>query len=277
MKTVELPGGDKVPALGLGTWKMGIGEQDEAGQIAALRTGLDLGLTLIDTAEMYGGGRSEALVGQAIAGRRDEVFLVSKVLPSNASRAGVLAACERSLKHLATDRIDLYLLHWRGNTPLSETVDAFETLKRDGKIRHWGVSNFDASDMAELVGVPHGGNCVANQVLYNLADRGIEWDLLPHCQERKIAVMAYCPLGEGNLVSHPALSEIGRRHGVSAATVALAWLLAKPGVIAIPKSRSADRVRENAAALDLALDAEDMAALDRIFPPPSGPSPLAMV
>lgn len=277
MRWVELLTGEQVPALGLGTWKMGVGEPDEAGQVEALRTGLDLGLTLIDTAEMYGDGRSEALVGQAIAGRRDEVFLVSKVLPSNAARKNVIAACERSLGQLRTDRIDLYLLHWRGQTPLAETVEAFEALKRDGKIRHWGASNFDPSDMAELAAVPQGGNCVANQVLYNLGDRGIEWDLLPQSQQQKIAIMAYCPLGEGNLINHAGLAEIGRRHGVSAATVALAWLLQKPGVIAIPKSRSAARVRENAAALDLVLGADDLAALDQIFPPPRGPSSLAMV
>ncbi|MBB4062908.1 aldo/keto reductase [Gellertiella hungarica] len=276
MKRVVLPTGEEVPALGLGTWKMGVGEPDEAGQIEALRTGLDLGLTLIDTAEMYGNGRSEALVGKAIAGRRDEVFLVSKVLPENASRNGTIEACERSLGHLSTDRIDLYLLHWRGSHPLAETVAAFERLKRDGKIRHWGVSNLDPSDMAELAGVADGGHCAANQVMYNLADRGIEWDLLPECVERKIAVMAYCPLGEGQLIGHPALAAIGARHGVPGATVALAWLLSKPGVIAIPKSRSAARVRENARALDLALTPEDLAELDRHFPPPTGPVPLAM-
>lgn len=276
MRLVKLLTGEDVPALGLGTWKMGVGDRDEAEQLDALRTGLDLGLTLIDTAEMYGDGKSEMLVGKAIAGRRDEVFLVSKVLPSNASHADTITACERSLKHLGTDRLDLYLLHWRGSTPLAETVEAFETLKRDGKIRHWGVSNLDLSDMEELAAVPHGGACVANQVLYNLADRGIEWDLLPRMQAQDIAVMAYCPLGEGNLIEHPGLAGIGRRHGVSGATVALAWLLQKPGVIAIPKSRKASRVRENAAALTLALSTEDLAALDQMFPPPRGPSPLAM-
>lgn len=277
MRWVELPTGELVPALGLGTWKMGIGEPDEPAQIEALRTGLDLGLKLIDTAEMYGDGRSEMLVGKAIAGQRDEVFLVSKVLPSHAAKKNAIAACERSLGHLGTDRIDLYLLHWRGHTPLAETVEAFETLKRDGKIRHWGVSNFDPSDMAELAGVPDGEACVANQVLYNLADRGIEWDLLPQSQRQRIAVMAYCPLGEGNLVGHAGLADIARMHGVSAATVALAWLLQKPGVISIPKSRSAARVRENAAALDLSLGTDALAALDRLFPPPGGPSSLAMV
>lgn len=276
MKTIRLKGGETVPALGLGTWKMGVGEPDEAGQIAALRTGMDLGLTLIDTAEMYGEGRSEALVGQAIHGRRDEVFLVSKVLPQNASLQGTIAACERSLRHLATDRIDLYLLHWRGNHPLAETVEAFERLKREGKIRHWGVSNLDAGEIAELSALPEGGNCVANQVMYNLAERGIEWDLLPDAGRREMAVMAYCPLGEGQLIGHAGLEAIGARHGVSGATVALAWLLSRPGVIAIPKSRSAARVRENAAALDLVLSAEDLAELDRHFPPPRGPQPLAM-
>lgn len=276
MKQITLKTGETVPALGLGTWKMGIGEPDEAGQIEALRTGIDLGLTLIDTAEMYGEGRSEALVGKAIAGRRDEVFVVSKVLPSNASLKGTIAACERSLRHLSTDRIDLYLLHWRGSVPLAETVQAFETLKRDGKIRHWGVSNLDPSDMAELARVPGGTGCVADQVEYSLSERGIEWDLLPQNRKAGIATMAYCPLGEGNLVDHAGLAEVGRRHGVSAATVALAYLLQQPDVIAIPKSRSAARVRENAAALDLKLDRDDLAAIDRYFPPPTGPSPLAM-
>ncbi len=276
MKTVTLRGGEAVPALGLGTWKMGIGAPDEAGQIEALRTGLDLGLTLIDTAEMYGDGRSEALVGKALQGRRDEAFIVSKVLPQNASRTGTIAACERSLKHLGTDRIDLYLLHWRGNYPLGETVEAFEQLKSAGKIREWGVSNLDPSDMGELLALPRGENCMANQVMYNLAERGIEWDLLPDSQKRGIAIMAYCPLGEGQLIDHPGLSAIGRRHGVSAATVALAWLLSKPGVISIPKSRSAARVRENAAALDLALAPDDLAELEALFPPPKGPVPLAM-
>lgn len=276
MRKVVLKSGEAVSALGLGTWKMGIGEPDEAGQIEALQTGMDLGLTLIDTAEMYGNGRSEALVGKAIRGRRDGVFLVSKVLPENASREGTIAACERSLRHLGTDRIDLYLLHWRGRHPLAETVEAFERLKREGKIRHWGVSNLDPADMAELSALPQAENCMANQVMYNLAERGIEWDLLPDAQKRQIAIMAYCPLGEGQLIDHPELVAIGRRHGVSAATVALAWLLGRPGVIAIPKSRSAARVRENAAALDLALSPEDLETLDRHFPPPHGPRPLAM-
>lgn len=277
MRWVELLTGELVPALGLGTWKMGIGEPDETGQIEALRTGLDLGLKLIDTAEMYGDGRSEMLVGKAIAGRRDEVFLVSKVLPSHAAKKNVISACERSLDNLGTDRLDLYLLHWRGHTPLAETVEAFETLKRDGKIRHWGVSNFDPADMEELAGVPDGQACAANQVLYNLADRGIEYDLLPQSQRQKIAIMAYCPLGEGNLVGHAGLAEIGRMHGVSAATVALAWLMQKPGVISIPKSRSPDRLRENAAALELFLGPEAIDALDHLFPPPRGPSSLAMI
>ena len=276
MKQVKLPSGEQVPALGLGTWKMGVGEPDEAGQIEALKTGLDLGLTLIDTAEMYGNGRSESLVGKAIAGRRDEVFLVSKVLPQNAGRRDAIAACERSLRHLGTDRIDLYLLHWRGNVPLAETVAAFEALKTDGKIRHWGVSNFDLSDLSDLSKIADGTACQANQVMYSLSERGIEWDLLPESRRSGMAIMAYCPLGEGELVSHPGLAAIGRRHGVSAATVALAWLLHQPGVISIPKSRSAARVRENAAALDLILTAEDMAEIDRLFPPPAGPRPLAM-
>lgn len=274
MKRVKLPGGESVPALGIGTWKIGVGDRDEAAQLKALEAGIAAGMILIDTAEMYGEGRSEQLVAKAIAGKRDKVFVVSKVLPSNASRTGTLKACEASLKRLGTDVIDLYLLHWRGSYPLRDTVAAFEQLKREGKIRYWGVSNFDTDDMQELEGLS--GDCAADQVQYNVRDRGIEFDLLPWCGMRGIPVMAYCPLGEGDLVDHPVLTGIGTRHGVSAATVALAYLLGKPGVIAIPKSAQEKRVMENAKAAEIALTAEDLAAIDAAFPPPKRKTSLAM-
>ncbi len=274
MKHVTLPGGETVPALGLGTWKIGVGDRDEAHQLKALEAGLAAGLTLIDTAEMYGEGRSEQLVAKAIAGRRDKVFVVSKVLPSNASRSGTVKACEASLKRLGTEVIDLYLLHWRGSYPLRDTVAAFEQLKREGKIRYWGVSNFDTSDMQELEGLSK--DCAANQVQYNAQDRGIEFDLLPWCGARGIPIMAYCPLGEGDLVDHPVLRKIGARHGVSAATVALAFLLSKPGVIAIPKSSHETRVMENAKAAEIQLTAEDLKEIDAAFPPPKRKVGLAM-
>lgn len=276
MRQVKLYTGETVPALGLGTWQMGTGGPDEAGQIRAIQTGLDLGMTLIDTAEMYGEGRSESLVGKAITGRRREVFLVTKVLPSNASRRGAVSACEASLKRLGTDMIDLYLLHWRGQHPLAETVAAFEELKSSGKIRHYGVSNFDLGDMKQLAALSPRPVCAANQVQYNLTDRGIEFDLLPECQRQEIAVMAYCPLGQGGLVNHPALAPLARKHGVTSAAIALAFLIARSGVIAIPKSAAASRVTENARAAAVTLDEADFAALDAAFPPPERKMPLAM-
>ncbi|MGA0596380.1 aldo/keto reductase [Enterovirga sp. CN4-39] len=275
--TLRLPSGESVPVLGQGTWMMAEGNGRRADEIAALRLGLDLGLTLVDTAEMYADGASETLVGEAIAGRRDEVFLVSKVLPSNAGRAAAIRACERSLARLRTDRIDLYLLHWRGGTPLSETLAAFETLARDGKIRHWGVSNFDPDDMAELEGLPGGDAVAANQVLYNLTRRGIEFDLLPGCRERGIAVMAYSPIEQGRMLRHPALAKVAARHGATPAQVGLAWVLRQDGVMAIPKAGRPEHVRENRAALDLRLTADDLAELDRAFPPPARPQPLEML
>ena len=277
MKRVTLPGGEQVPALGLGTWYMGDRRSDRAREVAALRAGLDLGLSLIDTAEMYAEGGAEDVVGEAVAGRRDEVFIVSKVYPHNASRSGVPAACERSLRRLGTDRIDLYLLHWRGSVPLAETVAAFERLKREGKIRHWGVSNLDSDDMRELAAVPDGDKCVADQVLYHMGERGIEWHLLPALQRAGVATMAYSPLGQGEILDAPVLGEIAERHGVTPAAVALAWVLRQPGVIAIPKSADVARTRANARAAELALDAADLAAIDRAFPPPRGPRPLAML
>ena len=266
-----------MPALGLGTWHMGERGRRRADEVRALQAGLDLGLTLIDTAEMYGEGGAEEVVGEAIAGRRDEVFVVSKVYPHNAGQRDAIAACERSLTRLRVETIDLYLLHWRGAVPLGETVGAFERLKADGKIRHWGVSNFDPKDMAELRGVPAGAGCAADQVLYNLSTRGIEWDLLPDCRGRGVVVMAYTPLGQGDLLGAPALAGVAAKHGVSAAAAALAWVLRHPGVITIPKSSSPAHLRENAAAADLTLDTEDLDALDAAFPPPTGPSRLALL
>jgi diketogulonate reductase-like aldo/keto reductase len=275
-KTVTLPSGETLPALGLGTWHMGEAAAKRKDEVAALKTGIDLGLTVIDTAEMYANGGAETVVAEAIAGQRGKVFLVSKVLPGNASLKGTIAACEKSLSRLKTDVIDLYLLHWRGGTPLSETLRAFEALKRDGKIRHWGVSNFDVDDLEELSGVEHGDRCMANQVQYALDTRGVEFDLLPWQQTRSMPLMAYCPLGGGGLVSHPALVPVARKHDVSPAAVAIAFLLSKPGVQAIPKSANATRVAELARARDVALDAADLAALDRAFPPPKRKQSLAM-
>jgi len=277
MKQVRLPSGELVPALGQGTWYMGEDRAAHKDEVAALQLGLDLGLTLIDTAEMYAEGGAEEVVGEALARRRDEAFLVSKVYPHNATRQGVAAACERSLKRLKTDRIDLYLLHWRGQHPLAETVAGFEALQRAGKIRHWGVSNLDLGDMQELASVPGGGACAANQLLYNLSRRGIEWDLLPWLRERGVPVMAYSPIEQARLLRHKGLQDFARRHGMTPAQAALAWLLAQPGVIAIPKSASLARLRENAAAGALALDPAQRAELDRLFPPPARAVPLEML
>ncbi len=277
MRTVTLPNGGTIPVLGQGTWRMGEDRGRRGAEVAALRRGLDLGLTLIDTAEMYGEGGAEKVVGEAIAGRRDEVFLVSKVYPHNASARCTVAACERSLRRLGTDRLDLYLLHWRGSHPLAETVAAFERLRRDGKIRHWGVSNLDAEEMEELAGVADGRRCATDQVLYNPSRRGIEWDLLPWCRGRGMPVMAYSPIEQGRLPTAGVLGEIGRRHGRGPFQVALAWVLAQPGVVAIPKAARPEHVEANAKALDLELTAEDLAAIDREFPPPRRKTPLAML
>jgi diketogulonate reductase-like aldo/keto reductase len=274
---VRLLSGEQVCALGQGTWYMGESRAARKTEVAALQAGLDLGLTLIDTAEMYAEGGAEEVVGEAIAGRREQVFLVSKVYPHNASRAGVVAACERSLKRLRTDRIDLYLLHWRGQHPLAETVAGFEALQRAGKIRHWGVSNLDLADMQELAAVPGGGACAANQLLYNLSRRGIEWDLQPWLRERRMPVMAYSPIEQARLLALPGLQDFARRHGVTPAQVALAWLLGQGDVIAIPKSSNATHLRENAAARELRLDAAQRVELDRLFPPPTRATPLEMI
>jgi diketogulonate reductase-like aldo/keto reductase len=277
VKTIILPSGDTVPALGQGTWNMGDDRATRAEEIAALRHGLDLGLTLIDTAEMYGSGRSESLVAEAIAGRRDECFLVSKVLPENASRRGTQAACEASLKRLKTDRLDLYLLHWRGGVPFAETLAALLALQKAGKIRHYGVSNLDFDDMQEWYALPGGAGVATNQVLYNLTRRGIEWDLLPWLRERRIPVMAYSPLEQARLVGNATFSAYAKTQGLTSAQLALAWLLANDGVIVIPKSGSRARVAENAAARDFTLTAAHRAELDRLFPPPKKARALEML
>ncbi len=277
MRTVTLPSGERVPALGIGTWRMGESRAARAEEIATLRLAIDLGATLIDTAEMYGDGATEALVGEAIAGRRDEVFLVSKVYPHNASREGTAAACERSLVRLRTDRIDLYLLHWRGDVPLGETLAAFLTLQRQGKIRHFGVSNFDLADMRELWELPGARTAATDQVLYNLTRRNAESALMPWLRERHIPVMAYSPLEQGRLAHSRELIAFARRGGMSPAQAALAWVLARDDVIAIPKSGSRERLKENLGALDRALSPAQLRELDRLFPKPGKARPLEML
>jgi diketogulonate reductase-like aldo/keto reductase len=276
MRSVTLTTGEKVPVLGLGTWRMGERKSERGAELKAIKLGLELGIRLIDTAEMYGEGVAEEIVGEAMGALRDEIYLVSKVYPHNASRKGAVAACERSLKRLKTDRLDLYLLHWRGSHPLAETVEAFEALKTAGTIRNWGVSNLDAGDLDELASVPNGSNCVSDQVLYHLGSRGIEWQLLPKCQKSKIMVMAYSPLGQGPLLRKPALGRLASKHNCDPAAVALAWVLRHPGVVTIPKATQPDHVRANFKAVDVKLDAEDLAALDATFPPPKRGSPLGM-
>jgi len=275
VRTLALPLRERIPVLGLGTWHMGEDPARRETELAALETGLDLGLTLIDTAEMYADGAAEELVGEAVAGRRDEVFLVSKVLPSNASHAKTIAACERSLRRLGTDRIDLYLLHWRGSTRLEETIAAFHELVEAGKIRYWGVSNLDVPDLVELLGVPwEGPHVQTDQVLYNLSRRGIELDLLPWCRAHGIPVMAYSPMEQGRLLGHPALRAVADRHGATPSQVALAWVLRQEGVFAIAKAGTPAHVEENRAALGLRLTAQDLAGLDRAFPQPAEARPL---
>jgi len=277
VKTVALPSGERVPAFGQGTWFMGDARATRAEEIAALRLGLDLGATLIDTAEMYGDGRAEQLVGEAIAGRRDEAFLVSKVLPEHATRHGTVSACEQSLKRLQTDRLDLYLLHWRGSVPFAETLEALVALKKAGKIRHYGVSNLDLTDMQDIAQLASGNEIATNQLLYNLARRGIEWDLLPWLRERCIPVMAYSPLEQARLLKNRQLAAFARSHGMTPAQAALAWLLARDDVIVIPKSGRRERLRENLGALDHALTTVDLTELDRLFAPPHGPHALEML
>ncbi|HPU51335.1 MAG TPA: aldo/keto reductase [Burkholderiaceae bacterium] len=277
MKTVSLPSGEQVPALGQGTWMMGERAGTRGDEIASLRLGLDLGLTLIDTAEMYGDGRAESLIGEALAGRRDEAFLVSKVYPHNASAQGMIAACERSLKRLQTDRIDLYLLHWPGQVPLSETLAAFRALQAAGKIRHYGVSNFDLSDLQAWWTLDTTRGVATNQVLYNLTRRGIEWDLQPWMRERRIPVMAYSPIEQARLISDRRLMALSHDIGHTPAQIALAWLLARDDTIALPKTGHPQRVRENAAASSIVLDGEQLARLDAMFAPPRQSTPLEML
>jgi len=277
LPTVTLPDGEAVPALGLGTWHMGEDRRRAADEAAAVRLGIELGMTLIDTAEMYGSGGAEEVVAQASAELRDRLFIVSKVLPYNASQKGVVEACDRSLRRLKTDRIDLYLLHWRGSVPLAETLAGFGRLQRDGKIRHHGVSNFSTEDMREWVGLAGGDTVAANQILYNLSRRGPEWELMPWCRERRIAIMAYSPLEQGRMLGNRALRQVAARHGATAAQVALAWLLRQDGMIVIPKATRLEHVRENRTALDLALTQADLAELDRAFPAPNSRTPLGML
>jgi diketogulonate reductase-like aldo/keto reductase len=275
--TVRLPAGEAIPVMGLGTWYLGENPARRASELAALRLGIDLGLTLIDTAEMYGSGAAEVLVGEAIAGRRDEVFLVSKVLPSHAAYADTIEACRRSLKRLGAERLDLYLLHWRGQVPLEQTVLAFEELVRLGMIRYWGVSNFDIRDMAELRALPGGEAVQTDQVLYNLTRRGIEYDLLPSLQEQAIPVMAYSPIEQGRLLRHPMTIAIASRHQATPAQVALAWLMTRDGVNTIPRASTREHVLDNRAAVDLRLSEQDLRMLDEACPPPRGPHPLEML
>jgi diketogulonate reductase-like aldo/keto reductase len=276
--TAKLPDGTSVPALGQGTWHMGEGREPAEKEADALRLGLDLGMMLIDTAEMYGDGGAERVVARAIAGRRESVFLVSKVYPHNASRRGVPTACERSRQRLATDVIDLYLLHWRGSVPLAETVDAFEALRQQGKIRYWGVSNFDRDDIEELFGVRHGVDCATNQVLYNPNTRGIEFDLLPWCEQHAMPIMAYSPVGQGGaLLKSRALVQVAQRHGATSAQIAIAWSLRRPGIISIPKSGDPEHVRQNAAAADIQLSPDDLAQIDAAHPPPKRKQSLGML
>jgi len=278
MKTVSLPDGTRVPALGQGTWRMGESERAHNGEVAALKLGIELGMTLIDTAEMYGDGRAEEVVAEAITGQRDRVFIVTKVYPHNASRTRLPEACERSLKRLRSSVVDLYLLHWREKrTPLDETVEAFEKLRSQGKIRHWGVSNFDVRDMKELSAIRNGTNCATNQVLYNLEHHSIEFELLPWCQKNKIPIMAYSPIGHGRgFLSNPTLKNVGTRHGRTSAQIVIAWLLRQPDVIVIPKASKLEHVRENARSVEVELTKEDLQDLDKEFPAPHSKQPLAM-
>lgn len=276
MPMVVLPGGEEVPCLGQGTWMMGERSDRREEEIAALRAGIDLGMTLIDTAEMYGDGASETLIGEAIAGRRDELFLVSKAYPQNASSARLPRSCEASLERLGTDRLDLYLLHWRGNVPLAETVEAMQGLQRAGKIRHWGVSNLDTDDMEELVEAG-GSACATDQILYNLTRRGPEHDLLPWLAENGMTVMAYSPVEQGRLIGNRKLTALAADLDVTAAQLALSWTLRQPGMIAIPKAASVAHVRENRAAANLVLTPDILAQLDAAFPAPRERRPLEML
>lgn len=275
IKTLPLPSGRLMPVLGQGTWEMGDDPDKRSDEIAALRTGLDLGMSLIDTAEYYTG--AEELIAEALGKRRKEIFLVSKVMPNHATLKGTIDACERSLQRLKTDHLDLYLLHWRGNVPLEETFEAFQTLKLAGKILDFGVSNFDVSDMEEAGNLSGGNEIATNQVLYNLTRRGIEWDLIPWCNERRIPIMAYSPIERGRLIDHPALQLIASKHSATPAQVALAWVLHQKGVVAIPKASHPEHVIENRQALELKLSKDDLKELDQAFPPPARKISLEMI
>jgi diketogulonate reductase-like aldo/keto reductase len=276
MKKIHLPSGREIPVLGQGTWRMGEDSSQKDAEITALRLGLDMGMTLIDTAEMYGEGGAEKIVGEAIANRRESVFLVSKVYPHNASRKGAVAACDRSLKRLKTDCIDLYLLHWRSSIPLSETLEAFESLKQAGKIRDYGVSNFDVDDMKKAINLPNGKQIATNQVLYNLARRGIEWDLLPWSRQQNIPIMAYSPIEQKAILNNSQLKSIASRHNATSAQIALAWLLQQQEIIAIPKASNPEHVKENSAALNIQLTQQDLTELDKAFVPPNRKMSLAI-
>ena len=275
--TVTLPSGATMPVYGLGTWRMGESARRRGDEVAALQHGLSLGVTLIDTAEMYGDGEAETIVADAVGPRRDGLFIVGKVLPHNATRKGTIAACERSLNRLKTDHIDLYLLHWRGGVPLAETLEAFAALVKAGKIGEWGVSNFDIDDMQDLAALTGGSACATNQVLYNLTRRGIEYDLMPWCRQHKMPIMAYSPIEQERMLGHPALRKVAQRRDATPAQVALAWLLRQEDIVVIPKATALAHVEENLAALDLRLTAEDLATLDQAFPPPREATPLAML
>jgi diketogulonate reductase-like aldo/keto reductase len=277
--TTTLPGGEPIPVLGIGTWNMGESRKARAGEVAALRLAVDLGMTVVDTAEMYGNGAAEELIAEALNHRRDEIFLVSKVLPHHATRRGTISACDASLRRLNTDRLDLYLLHWRGSVPLEQTVEGLAALKRDGKIRHWGVSNFDVDDMDELEALRgEGASLVAtNQVLYNLMRRGIEFDLLPWCRSRGIPIMAYSPLEQGRLIRHKTVRAVADRVRATPSQVALAWVLRQPGIVAIPKAADVDHIRDNRGAVSVELASQDVAELDRAFSPPTRKISLEMI
>ena len=276
MKTLQLKSGREIPLLGQGTWRMGERASQKQAEINALKLGIDLGMTLIDTAEMYGEGGAEEIVAEAIASCREQIYLVSKFYPYNASYDGLIAACDRSLSRLKTDYLDLYLLHWRGSVPLSETLEGLQHLQQAGKILDYGVSNFDTDDMEEAESIPGGDNIVTNQVLYNLMRRGIEWDLLPWCKERKIPIMAYSPVEQRAFVDNARLKDIAAQHNATTTQIALSWLLHQDNIIAIPKAVNPDHVRENHSALDIKLTPEDLQQLDRAFQPPSRKMSLAM-
>ncbi|WP_277977459.1 aldo/keto reductase [Pantoea endophytica] len=282
MKTIQFHGESALPAIGQGTWYMGESAALRSQEVAALQAGLDLGLKVIDTAEMYAEGGAEKVVGEALRGRRDQAWLVSKVYPWNAGEIDAIEACERSLRRLQTDYLDLYLLHWRGNVPLEETIRAMESLQQQGKIRHWGVSNFDHDDMLELWNEPGGKACLTDQVLYHLASRGIECDLLSQCQQREMPIMAYCPLAQAGrlrqaLIDDAHLQQIAQQKGISVAQVLLAWVIRQQGVLAIPKASSVSHVQQNAAALSINLTDEELSIIDRAFPAPQSKTALDVV